>query len=147
MGERIKSPVEILLVEDNASDIHLMEEAFQKCGMPYRLRAVQEIAAALTLVRREGSLRDQICPDLIILDIQLSKGAGTDFLRVVKADEKLKMIPVIIMSSSKSERDVLTCYGLHANCYITKPIRFHDLERIIRNLMNFWADTVILPRI
>ena len=120
--------IEILLVEDNPGDVRLTEEALREGKVWNHLSVVPDGVAALEFLRRRGAYADAPRPDLILLDLNLPKKDGREVLAEIKQDERLRRIPVVILTTSKAEEDVLRTYNLHANCYITKPV---DLEQFI----------------
>lgn len=139
-------PVEILLVEDNPGDIRLTIEALKDGKVNNNLRVANNGVEALDMLRREGKYAELPLPDIILLDLNLPKKDGREVLMEVKADESLKRIPVVVLTSSEAEQDILRVYDLHANCYITKPVDLEQFIRIIRSIENFWLTIVKLPR-
>jgi len=139
------TPVEILLVEDNPGDIRLIEEAFKDVRLCNRLKVVQDGAAALAYLRREGPYADAARPDLILLDLNLPKKSGQDVLREIKDDEHLAWIPVVVLTTSQAEEDILSTYDLQANCYISKPVDLDQFIRVIQSIEHFWLGIVKLP--
>ena len=135
---------EILLVEDNAADVRLTQEVVRKTGSNCTLRVASDGEQALQMLRREGKYKDQPRPDLILLDLNLPRKDGREVLAEVKEDETLRRIPVVILTTPKADRDVLTCYGLHANSYITKPVDLDEFEKVIRGLESYWLHMVQL---
>lgn len=138
-------PIEILLVEDNPGDVNLIERAFSLARLPNTLRVVGDGEAALEYVRREGRYAGAPRPDLILLDLNLPRKHGREVLADLKADPELRRIPVVVLTSSADERDVLRSYDLHANSYVTKPVAFESLIRVIRSIESFWIQVVTLP--
>ena len=138
---------EILLVEDNPGDILLTIEAFKECRHEHNIFAVKDGVEALKYLRREEKYKDSIAPDIILLDLNLPRKDGREVLAEIKTDEKLKSIPVIILSTSKSEKDILMSYELKANCYITKPVELENFIKVITSIEKFWFNTVKLPRL
>lgn len=136
--------VKLLIIEDNAGDIRLIREAVYQTGLDCEIRTAQDSNEAFDLLRRPKG-KDFFQPDLICLDLKLPRRDGTEILSELKTDPELKRIPVIILTSSKSEQDILKCYELHANCYLTKPILYKDLEEIADRIKKFWFETVRLP--
>lgn len=142
--ERVRY-VEILLVEDNPGDVRLIREALHENKLVSRLSTVSDGQQALAYLRRQERYSDAVRPDLILLDLNLPRMDGREVLKEIKADPDLKLIPVLILTSSGAEEDITKCYSLHANCYISKPV---DLERffaVIKATENFWVNTVTLP--
>jgi two-component system, chemotaxis family, response regulator Rcp1 len=136
---------EILLVEDNAADIRLTQEVFEEIGVPHRLRIARDGEEALAMLRRTGAHADLREPDLVLLDLNLPRKDGREVLAEVKNDARLSHIPVVVLSTSRAERDVLACYHLHANCYLQKPVDFEAFAALIRGLQEFWFGNVSLP--
>ena len=145
VSKRMGSPIEILLVEDNPGDIRLTREAFKECKVYNNLHTVVDGEAAMAFLHREGEYEDAPCPDLILLDLNLPKKDGREVLREIKTDENLKSIPVVILTTSQAEEDILRAYGLNANCYICKPIDLDQFSKIIRAIEDFWLSIVKLP--
>lgn len=137
--------LEILLVEDSASDARLMGEALQDTGLPYRLNLAGTGADALEYLFRRGKYSDVLSPDIVLLDLNLPDQSGHEVLRQLKSEEATRMIPVIILSGSKADRDVTDAYDEHANCYVTKPNTVEDLFRVVRVIQSFWANVVARP--
>lgn len=136
--------VRILLVEDNPADVGLVEEAFQDGRLRYELDVAPDGVAALDLLR--GGVREgRQLPDLILLDLNLPKKDGREVLAEVKVDPALREIPIIVLTTSDDEADVHRAYGLHANCYLTKPVDFDDFIRKVRAIEDFWLTFVRLP--
>lgn len=137
--------VDILLVEDNPGDVLLCTEMLKEAKVRSRVHVVNDGAEAMAYLRREGRHARAKTPDMIILDLKLPKLSGHDVLRLIKCDPELMVIPVIIMSSSDAEEDILRAYRLHANCYITKPVGLDQFTRIVRSIDDFWLTVVELP--
>lgn len=137
--------VEILLVEDNPGDIRLIVEVLKEGKINNNLSVVEDGEQALAYLRREGSYQDSIVPDIILLDLNLPKINGTEVLAEIKRDPLLKYIPVIILTTSEAEQDILKAYDLHANCYITKPVNLEQFLTVVRSIENFWLTIVKLP--
>jgi CheY-like chemotaxis protein len=138
-------PVDILLVEDNLGDVRLVKEALKECKIDNIVYVVQDGIEALAFLRKEGVHEKAPRPDLILLDLNLPRKNGREVLEEVKADPTLKRIPIVVMTVSRDEEDVLKAYNLHANCYITKPIDFGQFIRITRSIEDFWFRIVKLP--
>jgi CheY-like chemotaxis protein len=138
-------PINILLVEDNPGDVRLTREALRE----FKVNNVMEVAtdgvAALAHLRREGALADKARPDLILLDLNLPKKSGIEVLAEIKSDADLKRIPVVILTTSGAEQDVVKSYNLHANCYITKPVDLEQFVTVVRSIDDFWLTVVRLP--
>jgi two-component system response regulator len=138
-------PIEILLVEDSPSDALLTREALNTCKLLNKLHVVDNGVDAIAFLRREGPFASVPRPDLILLDLNLPKMDGRDVLREIKADGDLKIIPVVVLTSSDAEEDILKSYNLSANCYITKPVEFDKFVKVVRSIREFWFAVVTLP--
>lgn len=137
--------VEILLVEDNPGDARLTQEAFNEGRLMNNLSVVTDGAEALAYLRQQGKYANSTRPDLVLLDLNLPKKDGREVLAEIKADEGLKMIPVVVLTTSASQEDVARAYGSHANCYITKPVDLDQFLRVAQSIENFWLSLVRLP--
>ena len=140
-----QAAVEILLVEDNAGDVRLTREIFKEGRMRNTLNAVGDGVEALKYLRREGEFAGAAKPDLILLDLNLPKMDGRELLSVIKFDPELQRIPVVVLTTSTAEADVLRTYDLHANCYVVKPVRLDQFESAVRAIEDFWLSLVRLP--
>lgn len=138
-------PVEILLVEDNPGDVDLTLEALESSRIRNTLSVAVDGEEAMAFLRRSGKYAGVSRPDLILVDLNMPKRDGREVLAEIKADDDLKRIPVVIMTSSDVEKDVLESYNLHANCYIKKPLDLHQFIRVIKGIEDFWLTIVILP--
>lgn len=138
-------PIEILLVEDNPGDVRLTLEALKDSRISSTLRVVNDGAEAIQYLRQQGKYTKATIPDLVLLDLNLPKKDGREVLAEVKADKNLKRIPVVILTSSKCEEDILKAYGLHANCYITKPLDLEQYHKVVSSVEDFWLTRVSLP--
>ncbi len=138
-------PVEILLVEDNPADVALTGEALQEGKMLNNLHVVNDGVEAMEFLHREGKYQSAPRPDLILLDLNLPRKNGREVLEEIRADPELTVIPVVIMTVSKDEKDIYETYRLHANCYIRKPVRFGEFIEIVKSIENFWFSIVLLP--
>jgi chemotaxis family two-component system response regulator Rcp1 len=138
-------PVEILLVEDNPGDSRLAKEALKESKLLNNLHLVEDGVAALEFLWRKGKYSDKPRPDLIILDLNLPKKDGREVLAEIKNDEDLKRIPVVILTISKAEEDILRTYNLHANCYVTKPLDLDQFMKVVKSIEDFWLTIVKLP--
>ena len=145
MAEHTLDPVEILLVEDNPGDVRLTQEAFLENKIRNHRHVVTDGEEALLFLRRTGKYSTVPLPDLIILDLNLPKKDGREVLIEIKADPVLRKIPVVVLTTSEAESDVLNSYNLHANCYITKPIDIGSFIKVAKNIQNFWFSIVELP--
>ncbi len=138
--------VRILLVEDNPGDVRLVQEALKDGKMCNHLSVVRDGEAALAFLRRQGPYADEPRPDLILLDLNLPKKDGREVLQEIKNEEVLKRIPVVILTTSAAEKDILKAYDLHANCYITKPVDFDQFITVVKSIEDFWFSIVKLSR-
>jgi len=145
ISQRIGKPIEILLVEDNPGDVRLTLEVFKESKMRNNLSAVGDGVEALAFLRREGKYVQSPRPDLILLDLNLPKKDGREVLAEIKEDPDLRCIPVVVLTTSQAERDVVRSYNLHANCYISKPIDLEQFIRVVRSIEDFWLAIVKLP--
>ena len=139
-------PIEILLVEDSPSDVRLTLTVLDKAKMVNRVSHVEDGVEAMDFLRRRGKYADAPRPDLILLDLNLPRKDGREVLAELKTEPGLATIPVVVLTTSKAERDVLQSYELHANCYITKPVEFTSFLDVIQSLQKFWLAVVTLPR-
>ena len=137
--------IELLLVEDSEPDVRLTREALHEAKVKNRLWVVEDGVEALEFLRRQGRYADAPRPDLILLDLNLPRQDGRQVLQEIKNDESLKRIPVVILTTSKNEEDVLRAYDLHANCYITKPVDFNRFMEVVKSIEDFWLTIVRLP--
>ena len=137
--------MQILLVEDSPTDAGLAIEAFKDSNVPNCLSHVEDGTDAIAYLRREREYSNAPRPDLILLDLNLPAKNGRDVLREIKADPQLKDIPVVVLTTSDDDRDVIKSYELHANCYITKPVDFERFVQIVRQIQDFWFSVVTLP--
>jgi CheY-like chemotaxis protein len=141
----IDKPVEILLVEDNEGDIGLIEEVFEEAKIRNTLHIAEDGEEAILFLRGEGKFSGSPRPDIILLDLNLPKKDGREVLREIKEDNNLKNIPVVVLTTSRAERDILRSYDLHANAYVTKPLDFDQLIKVVKSIENFWLEVVNLP--
>lgn len=140
-------PVEILLVEDNAGDVELAREGLRECKISNNLHVVGDGVEAGEFLRRSGRYASRPRPDLIILDLNLPRRDGRELLREIKEDDTLKLIPVVVLTTSAAEEDILRSYALHANCYVTKPLGIEQFLQVVKSIENFWFTIVQLPTI
>ena len=141
----IGRPIEILLVEDNPGDARLAVEALKYAKVSNKIHVVEDGVEAMAYLRREGKYADVVRPDLILLDLNLPKKNGREVLVEIKADEGLKRIPVVILTVSQDEQDILETYENHANCYITKPVDLAQFMEVVKAIEIFWLTTAKLP--
>ncbi len=137
--------IEILLVEDNPADVRLTQEALREGKVKNSLNVARDGVEALEFLRREGKYASAPRPDLILLDLNLPKKDGRQVLADIKADDDLKMIPVVVLTTSSAELDILKSYSLHANCYITKPVDLEQFVTVVKAIDDFWLTIVRLP--
>lgn len=142
----LSQPIEILLVEDNLGDVRLAQEALKEAKVANRLTVVPDGVEAMAYLRREGKYHGVPRPDLILLDLNLPKKDGREVLEEVKGDPDLRTIPVVILTTSRAEQDILKSYDLHANAYITKPVDFDQFISVVQAIEHFWFAIVTLPR-
>jgi CheY-like chemotaxis protein len=138
-------PVEILLVEDNPADVRLTIEALKDAKVYNQLNVVSNGADALTYLRRQGPYTEATRPDLILLDLNLPKMGGLEVLDDIKNDPELRTIPVVVVTTSQAEQDIIKSYNSHANCYICKPVDLDQFITVIQSIQNFWLTIVKLP--
>ena len=138
-------PVEILLVEDNAADVRLTIEALKEGKVRNHLSVARDGVEAIDFLKRRGVHASAARPDLILLDLNLPKMDGREVLAEIKADDELKKIPVVVLTTSSAEADILKSYSLHANCYITKPVDLDQFVNVVKSIDDFWLTVVRLP--
>jgi len=138
-------PIEILLVEDNPGDARLTREALALSKVRNNLHHARDGEEAIAFLRREGGYEDAPEPDLILLDLNLPRRSGREVLEDVKMDHRLKHIPVVVLTSSQAEEDIMRSYQLHANCFITKPVDLEQLNKVVQGIEQFWFTLVTLP--
>ena len=138
-------PVEILLVEDNPGDVRLTKEALKEGKVYNNLHWARDGVEALEFLKREGKHTKAPRPDIILLDLNLPKKDGREVLAVIKGEPELKHIPVVVLTTSKAEEDVLRSYELHANCYVTKPVDLEKFIQVVQSIDRFWLTVVTLP--
>ncbi len=138
-------PIEILLVEDNPGDVRLTMEALRDAKVHNRISVAKDGVEAMAILRREGQHVNAPRPDLILLDLNLPRKDGREVLAEIKADDRLKQIPVVILTTSHAEQDILKSYDLHANCYVTKPVDLDQFISVVRSIEDFWLTVVALP--
>ena len=138
-------PIEILLVEDSPGDVLLTREALRDAKICLNLQVAADGEEAMALLRREGKYAAAPRPDLVLLDLNLPKKDGREVLQEIKADSNLAIIPVVILTTSASEADILRSYQLHANCFVTKPVGLDQFLTVVKSIDNFWLTVVKLP--
>jgi two-component system, chemotaxis family, response regulator Rcp1 len=137
--------IEVLLVEDSPGDVRLTREAFKDAKVHINLHVAADGAKAMAFLKREGEYANAPRPDLILLDLNLPKKDGREVLAEIKVDPALKTIPVVVLTTSSSEADILRSYQLHANCYITKPVGLEGFLTVVKSIDGFWLSVVRLP--
>ncbi len=137
--------VNLMLVEDNPADARLTEEAMRESGVPIKLHHVWDGEQALDFLRRQGAFTGAPRPDIILLDLNMPRMDGRDVLREIKQDPALKTIPVVVLTTSEADEDILNSYELHANCYVQKPVDLEKFMSILALIENFWLQAVRLP--
>ncbi|WP_321493332.1 response regulator [uncultured Desulfobacter sp.] len=140
-----KVPIEVLLVEDNPGDVRLTREALKEGKIDINLQVAQDGEEAMAYLRRQGRYAGTARPDLILLDLNMPKMGGREVLAEIKMDQDLKTIPVVVLTTSKAEEDILKTYELNANCFITKPVDFEQFIEIVKMIEQFWFTVVKLP--
>ena len=145
MSDTQVAPVEILLAEDNSGDVTLTRKALEKGNIINNLHVVTDGVEALAFLNQEGAYADKPRPDLVLLDLNMPRKDGRDVLETVKNDDQLKRIPVVVMTSSEAEEDILQSYDLHANAFLTKPVDFDGFIDIVERIEDFWLTVVKMP--
>ena len=140
-----RSPIQVLLVEDNKADAGLVTEALNAARVPNHVSVVRDGLEALEFLHRAGNHTSAPRPDVILLDLNLPRKSGHEVLADIKRHPELRRTPVIVLTGSSADEDVTKAYDLHANCYIAKPVDFSDLTGIMRSLVEFWAEIAVLP--
>lgn len=140
------SQIEILLVEDNPGDVRLVSESLKEYKICNRLSTARDGEEALEFLRRKGRFADAPRPDVILLDLNLPRKDGREVLQEIKSDPDLRRIPVVVLTSSRDEEDVLKSYDVNANCYITKPVDLDQFVRVVQSIEHFWFSMVRLPK-
>jgi len=144
-GQRTVRTIDILMVEDDPGDVRLTREALKGSKLLHSLNVVEDGVAALDYLRRNPPYQEAVRPDLVLLDLNLPRKDGREVLAAMKQDPALRAIPVVILTTSQAEEDVLRAYHLNANCYVTKPVDFDQFMRIVRTIEEFWLNVVTLP--
>ena len=139
------SPIDIRLVEDSPADVRLTREALKEAKVLNMLHVVQDGVAAMDFLHKKGPYAGKPTPDLILLDLNLPKKDGREVLAEIKQDENLKRIPVVVLTTSRAEEDVVRSYNLHANAYVTKPVNLKQFLEVVRSIEQFWLAVVTLP--
>jgi len=144
-GQRAIRAIDILMVEDDPGDVRLTREALKGSKVLHSLNVVEDGVAALDYLRKVAPYQDAVRPDIVLLDLNLPRKDGREVLSAMKQDAALRTIPVVILTTSQAEEDVLRAYNLNANCYVTKPVDFDQFMRIVRTIEDFWLNVVTLP--
>ncbi len=144
--EKYGNPIEVLLVEDNPGDVRLTKEALKEGKMQINLSVVVDGLDAMAFLRKEGKYKEVPTPDLVLLDLNLPKKDGREVLADIKKDNNLKLIPVVVLTTSDAEQDIMKTYELHVNCYITKPVDYEQFITVVKSIEDFWLTIVRLPR-
>ena len=139
-------PIEVLLVEDSPGDVRLTQEAFRDANRSIHLHVVSDGVEAMAFLRREGTYIDKPRPDIVLLDLNLPRMDGREVLAHIKEDDSLKTIPTVILTTSDSEADIVKCYQLQANCYLSKPVQLDAFESLVKIINDFWLTKVKLPQ-
>jgi CheY-like chemotaxis protein len=137
--------VEILLVEDSPADVLILREALTEAHLANTIHVTEDGEAAMQYLRQDGKFASMPRPDLILLDLNLPRKNGREVLAEIKSDENLKTIPVVVLTTSRAEEDILRSYNLHANCYVIKPVDFVKFVEAVRSIQKFWFSVVTLP--
>ncbi|WP_335998758.1 response regulator [Halorientalis halophila] len=140
-----QTPIEVLLAEDNPGDVKLTEKAFERGNVINNLNVVNDGVEAMSYLRQEGEYEDSPRPDLILLDLNMPRMDGKEVLAEIKEDPDLKRIPVVILTSSEAEEDIINSYDLHANAYLTKPVDFDGFLEVVNTIEDFWLTVVKVP--
>lgn len=141
----LNRPVEILLIEDNEADVRLTREGIKEAKINNNLYVVRDGEEAMDFLNKEHPYEDVVTPDLILLDLNLPKKDGREVLEEIKNNEELAHIPIVILTTSEAEKDIVRSYKLHANCYVTKPMGIEQFVEVISAIENFWFSIVKLP--
>jgi two-component system, chemotaxis family, response regulator Rcp1 len=145
VSKDLGQPIEILLVEDNPGDVRLILEAMKDAKVRNVVHSVDDGEEAMLYLHKKGQYVGKPRPDLVLLDLNLPRKDGREVLAEIKSDAQLKSIPVVILTSSKAEQDIVRTYNLHANCYITKPVDLDQFINVVKSIENFWLTVVRLP--
>jgi CheY-like chemotaxis protein len=137
--------IEVLMVEDNPGDVRLTAEAWKGSIVPIHLSVARNGEEGLAFLRRQGEHQDAPRPDLVLLDLNLPRMDGRELLAAIKQDGDLRRVPIVVLTTSNAEEDLLRCYDLHANCYIVKPVSLDRLFLVLQSVRDFWLDQVALP--
>jgi chemotaxis family two-component system response regulator Rcp1 len=144
-GETVLKPIEILLAEDSPADVRLTQEALKHAKVRNNLYTVRDGVEAMAFLRHEGEFKNMPRPDLVLLDLNMPKKDGREVLKEIKEDPDLRRIPVVVLTVSQAEEDILKSYNLHANCYVTKPVGLDQFLDAVQSIEGFWLTVVKLP--
>jgi CheY-like chemotaxis protein len=144
MAKRVK-PINVLLIEDNPGGIKLILETFKENKLLAELTVIKDGEEAINFLKKRGRINDKSQPELILLDLNLPKLSGQEILAEIKNDKELRKIPVIVLTSSSEESDILKSYDLNASCYITKPVDLEEFVKVVRSIEDFWFTIIKLP--
>ena len=144
--DQIVHAVDVLLIEDNPGDVRLTREALKEARIAVNLHVANDGLEAMKMLRQEAPYTGQPLPDLVLLDLNMPKMDGREVLRLIKTDERFKHIPVVVLTTSGAEKDIAQAYGMHANCYITKPVELDQFMEIVKSIEGFWLTVVKLPK-
>jgi CheY-like chemotaxis protein len=144
--QTISHPVDVLLVEDNPGDVRLTVEALKESKLYVNLHVAKDGMEAIEFLKRQGPFADSRRPDLVLLDLNLPKKDGREVLAEIKADPELWRIPVVVLTTSRAEEDILRTYNLHANCYVSKPVGLDQFIKVVQSINEFWLTIVKLPK-
>ncbi len=142
---KILKPIEILLVEDSPADVLIAREALAEAKLLNEIHVAEDGVEAMDFLHKRGKFQDAPVPDLILLDLNLPRKNGREVLEEIKADDRLKHIPVVVLTTSSAEEDILRSYNLHANCYVVKPVEFDSFVKAVQSIQHFWFSVVTLP--
>ncbi|MBA4374479.1 MAG: response regulator [Thermodesulfovibrio sp.] len=144
-NQNMGRPIDILLVEDNPGDVRLTQEALKEAKVKNDLHVVCDGVEAMAFLRKQGIYRDVPRPDMVLLDLNMPRKNGHEVLKEIKSDDNLKRIPVVVLTVSKDEEDIVKSYNLHANCFITKPVDLNQFLTVVKSIEDFWLTIVKLP--
>lgn len=144
-SDKRSSPMDVLLIEDSPGDVRLTQEAFREANSAIRLHVASDGVEAMAFLQREGAHARSPRPDIILLDLNLPRMDGREVLARIKEDDKLKTIPVVILTTSDAEADITKSYQLNANCYLTKPVQLDQFESLVKSINEFWLTKARLP--
>jgi CheY-like chemotaxis protein len=144
-GKVVGKPIEILLVEDNPGDVRLTREALKESKIINNLHVVMDGEEAMKFLLQKGEYKNKPKPDIVLLDLNLPKKDGREVLAEVKANNRIKRIPIVILTSSEADEDIIKTYNLHANCYIAKPVDLDQFSKVVKTIGDFWFSIVKLP--